>query len=193
MKLRPQSQYGFSLIELLVALIVFTIGLLAVAGLQTVSKQANYESLQRTTAAQIANGLLEDMRTNGDGIDTYLGAGDLGGGSRGAQPVPNCTSGSGCNPAQKAVSDLWVWEQMLDGNLEMNAGTAAGGLVSPTLCIDGPLVGGAGTYEVTIAWRGSASISNVNASLCGAISGNYGVQNALRRILHISTFIDPTF
>ena len=83
---RKTSQSGFSLIELLVALIVFSIGLLAIAGLQTVSKRANYESLQRTTAAQVANGALEDMRTNGAGIDIYLAAGDIGGGSRGAQP-----------------------------------------------------------------------------------------------------------
>ena len=191
MILRPQS--GFSLIELLVALIVFTIGLLAIAGLQTVSKQANYESLQRTTAAQVANGMLEDIRTNGGGIDTYLAAGDLGGGSRGAEPAPNCTSGSECNAAEKATFDLWVWEQMIDGNLEMNAGTAAGGLVLPTLCIGGPLVGGAGTYQVTIVWRGSASITNVNASLCGLVSGNYGAQNVLRRVVEITTFIDPTF
>ncbi len=191
MILRPQS--GFSLIELLVALIVFTIGLLAIAGLQTVSKQANYESLQRTTAAQVANGMLEDIRTNGGGIDTYLAAGDLGGGSRGAEPAPNCTSGSECNAAEKAAFDLWVWEQMIDGNLEMNAGTAAGGLLLPTLCIGGPLVGGAGTYEVTIVWRGSASITNVNASLCGLVSGNYGAQNVLRRVVEITTFIDPTF
>lgn len=191
MILRPQS--GFSLIELLVALIVFTIGLLAIAGLQTVSKQANYESMQRTTAAQVANGMLEDIRTNGGGIDTYLAAGDLGGGSRGAEPAPNCTPGSECNAAQKATLDLWVWEQMIDGNLEMNAGTAAGGLVLPTLCIGGPLVGGAGTYQVTIVWRGSASITNVNASLCGLVSGNYGAQNVLRRVVEITTFIDPTF
>ncbi len=193
MNLRSPSQSGFSLIELLVALIVFTIGLLAIAGLQMVSKQANYESLQRTTAAQVANGMLEDMRTNGSGIDTYLAAGDLGGGSRGAEPVPNCSSGSECNPAQKATFDLWVWEQMLDGNLEMNAGAAAGGLVLPTLCIGGPLLGGAGTYQVTIVWRGSASITNVSANLCGAVSGNYGVQNVLRRIVQIPTFIDPIF
>ena len=191
MILRPQS--GFSLIELLVALIVFTIGLLAIAGLQTVSKQANHESLQRTTAAQVANGMLEDLRTNGGGIDTYLAAGDLGGGSRGAEPAPNCTSGSECNATEKATFDLWVWEQMIDGNLEMNAGTAAGGLVLPTLCIGGPLVGGAGTYQVTIVWRGSASITNVNASLCGLVSGNYGAQNVLRRVVEITTFIDPTF
>ena len=81
-------QRGFSLLELLVALVVFSIGLLAVAGLQTVSKQANFEGLQRTTASQIANGLLEDMRVNGDAVNTYLGAGELGGGARGGQGLP---------------------------------------------------------------------------------------------------------
>ena len=124
---------GFSLLELLIALIVFSIGLLAIAGLQTVSKQANYEAIQRTTAAQVANGLLEDMRTNGNGIDVYSAAPQLGGGVIGAEPVPNCRDGSECNAAQKAAHDLWFWEQVLDGNLETNAGIAAGGLVLPEL------------------------------------------------------------
>jgi len=69
---------GFSLLELLIALIVFSIGLLAIAGLQTVSKQANFEALQRTAASQIAFGLLEDMRINGDAMAVYLAAGELG-------------------------------------------------------------------------------------------------------------------
>ena len=51
---------------MLVALVVFSVGLLAIAGLQTVSKQANFEALQRTAASQIAHGLLEDIRVNGD-------------------------------------------------------------------------------------------------------------------------------
>jgi type IV pilus assembly protein PilV len=190
---RKTSQSGFSLIELLVALIVFSIGLLAIAGLQTVSKRANYESLQRTVAAQVANGALEDMRTNGGGIGIYLAAGDIGGGSRGVQPVPNCKAGAECNQAQKAAYDIWFWEQMLDGNLEMNAGTAAGGLVLPTLCVTGPVAGGAGTYQVTIVWRGSATITSAINNTCGVASGNYGAQNELRRILQIPTFIDPNF
>ena len=193
MNTRVSLQCGFSLIELLVALIVFSIGLLAVAGLQTVSKRANYEALQRTTAAQLANGVLEDMRTNGGGIDIYLAAGDIGGGSRGAQPVPNCQAGAECNGAQKAAFDLWSWEQMLDGNLETIAGVGAGGLVLPTLCIVGPAAGGAGTYQVSIVWRGSASLTNVVADTCGLASGNYGAQNETRRIVQIPTFIDPNF
>lgn len=193
MNSRTFSQSGFSLIELLVALIVFSVGLLGVAGLQTISKRANYESLQRTTAAQVANGVLEDMRTNGVAMNIYLAAGDIGGGSRGAQPVPNCKAGSECNAAQKATYDIWFWEQMLDGNLETSGGVAAGGLVLPTLCIAGPVAGGAGTYRVTIVWRGSAMITNAVNNACGAASGNYGAQNELRRIVQIPTFIDPIF
>jgi type IV pilus assembly protein PilV len=193
MKTHMSLQHGFSLIELLVALIVFSIGMLAVAGLQTVSKRANYESLQRTTAAQLANSVLEDMRTNGGGMAIYLAAGDIGGGSRGAQPAPSCRVGAECNAAQKAAFDLWSWEQMLDGNLETIAGIAAGGLLLPTLCVTGPVGGGAGTYRVSIVWRGSATISNAVANTCGLASGNYGAQNELRRIVQIPTFIDPTF
>jgi len=186
------QQRGFSLIELLVALIVFSVGLLAVAGLQTVSKQANFEALQRTSGSQIAYGLLEDMRVNGDAMATYLAAGGIGGGSRGGEPAPNCSGNAVCNAAQKAAHDLWFWEQILDGNLEMNGNAGSGGLVLPTLCVDGPVGGGAGVYTVTIVWRGSASMSNGNASACGSAGGNYGAGNEFRRIMQIPTYIDPT-
>ncbi len=188
-----RSMLGFSLLELLIALIVFSIGLLAIAGLQTVSKQANFEAVQRTTAAQVANGLLEDMRTNGNGMDTYVAAPQLGGGAIGAEPVPNCRDGNQCNAAQKAAHDLWFWEQVLDGNLETNGGIGAGGLVMPALCITGPVAGGAGVYTVTIAWRGTASITSNLADPCGAAGGNYGAQNEFRRLLQIPTYIDPNF
>ena len=190
----PQNkQRGFSLIELLIALIVFSVGLLSVAGLQTVSKQANFESLQRTAASQIAHGLLEDMRVNGDGMNVYISAGDMGGGSRGAEPAPNCSGTAECNATQKAAHDLWFWEQVLDGNLETNGGIGTGGLVLPALCITGPAGGGAGVYTVTIVWRGTASINSNVANPCGTASGNYGAQNEFRRIVQIPTFIDPNF
>ena len=189
---RSLQQHGFSLLELLVALVVFSLGLLAVAGLQTVSKQANHEGLQRTTASQIAQGLLADMRTNGDAIDIYRTAGEIGGGKRGGEPAPNCYSGAECNAAEKAVYDLWFWEQAVDGTMETNAGVGTGGLVLPTLCIDGPGAGGAGVYRVSIAWRGTASMINTVNNACGSASGNYGADNEFRRIIQIPTYIDPS-
>ena len=189
----PINIRAFSLLELLIALVVFSIGMLAIAGLQTVSKQANFESLQRTTAAQVANGLLEDMRTNGNGIDVYAAAALVGGNSIPAEPAPTCRDADECNAVQKATHDLWFWEQILDGNLETNAGIAAGGLMLPAMCITGPPGGGAGVFQVTIVWRGTASISNNVANPCGTASGNYGAQNQFRRIVQIPTYIDPTF
>ena len=184
-------QHGFSLLELLVALLIFSVGMLAVAGLQSVSKQANFEGLQRTTASQIAYGLLEDIRTTGDALNIYRTALELGNGSRGAEPVPNCHEAAECNSAQKAVHDLWLWEQALDGNMETNAGVGTGGLMLPRMCIDGPAVGGPGVYTVTIVWRGTASITNGVNNPCGAASGNYGDNLELRRIIQIPTYIDP--
>ncbi|MEJ2129121.1 MAG: type IV pilus modification protein PilV [Woeseiaceae bacterium] len=194
MRSSANQQRGFSLLELLVALVVFSIGLLAVAGLQTVSKSANFEGLQRTTASQIAQGLLEDMRMNGDAIDVYRTAGDIGNGSRGAQPAPNCQSGAECNSAQKAAYDLWFWEQALDGTMEIGAaGGGTGGLVLPTMCVDGPVLGGPGIYTVTIVWRGTASIRNSVNNPCGAASGNYGGGLEFRRIIQVPTYLDPNF
>jgi len=191
MNYRRSRQNGFSLLELLVTLVVFSVGLLSIAGLQTVSKQANFEALQRTSASQVAYGLLEDIRMNGDGIPVYIAAGEFGNGSLGAEPAPNCTTAAPCNAAQKATHDLWAWEQIIDGNLETAAGAGTGGLVTPTMCVQGPVGGGAGIYQVTIAWRGSASINNAVNNACGTLGGTYGDNNEFRRIIQVPTFIDP--
>jgi type IV pilus assembly protein PilV len=185
------QQYGFSLVELLVALLVFSVGLLSIVGLQTISKQSNFEAIQRTTAAQVAQGLLEEMRLNGDAIAIYLAAGAVGQGSRGGEPAPNCAPDAECNSAQKAAHDLWFWEQVLDGNLETSAGTGTGGLVLPTLCITGAADGVAGIYQVSVVWHGMASINNGVNNACGVASGDYGATNEFRRIVQVPTYIDP--
>lgn len=192
MRAVPIAQRAFSLLELLIALVVFSVGLLAIAGLQTVSKQANFEAIQRTTASHIANGLLEDMRTNGDAIDIYAAAGEVGNGSRGNEPAPNCHNDEECNSAEKAAYDLWKWEQAIDGSTAIKAGESTGGLVLPTLCVNGPVGGGAGMYEITIVWRGGAELTNAINAACGTLTGNYGGGNEFRRILQVSTYIDPT-
>ena len=184
---------GFSLIELLVAVVIFSVGMLAVAGLQTVSKRANFEGLQRATATQIANGLLEDMRTNGDALATYVAAADLGGSVLGTEPAPTCKGASVCNSVQKAAHDLWFWESVLDGDQVVNVNGSVGGIVSPTICINGPAGASAGVYTVTIAWYGTVAMTDSGASLCGAASGKYDSNDQNRRLVQIPTYIDPTF
>ncbi|MDH3442204.1 MAG: type IV pilus modification protein PilV [Gammaproteobacteria bacterium] len=188
------KQRGFSLLEILVSLVVFSIGLLGIAGLQMLSKQAAHEGLQRTIASQVAYGLLEDMRTNGPGISVYDAANDLGGGTLSGLPVSSCRDpNTPCSPAQKAVHDLWYWERMVDGAQEVGLQGQAGGVLFPTVCIDGPGGGAAGVYSVSVAWRGGIELSNPDTSQCGAGSGNYGDGDRYRRVIQVATFIDPNF
>ena len=58
------GQNGVGLIDVMVAILIFSIGMLAIAALQTISKQSNYEALQRTNASTLAYDLLERMRMN---------------------------------------------------------------------------------------------------------------------------------
>ncbi len=183
---------GFTLIEVLVTLLIFSIGLLAVAGLQTISKKANYDALQRTTASLLASDMVERMRANGRMLSEYtLDEGvALGGGTLGAAPV-DCTAAN-CNATQMAWYDLAEWEQALDGNSELVEDTPTGGLVSPQACIEGPVGGAAGLYTVSIAWRGVTPLSNPVIHACGEGSGLYGETDEFRRILTIATYITPT-
>ena len=188
------KQTGFSLIELLVSIVIFSVGLLGIAGLQMVSKKANYEGLQRTIASQVAYGMLEDMRANGSGISIYAAAPDLGGGKLSGLPVSNCRNvNTPCSPAQKAGHDLWYWERVLDGAHEIGVEGQAGGVLTPTLCINGPAGGVSGVYLVSVAWYGSTSLMNPDTDACGSGTGKYGDNDANRRVLQVATFIDPNF
>lgn len=55
---------GFSLIEVLVAVLIMAVGILGMAGLQVVSMQQNRSSLLRAEAMQIGNDMLDRIRSN---------------------------------------------------------------------------------------------------------------------------------
>jgi type IV pilus assembly protein PilV len=55
---------GLTLVEILIALLILSIGLLGLAGLQTVSLQSNTGAYYRTQATALASGLADRMRAN---------------------------------------------------------------------------------------------------------------------------------
>lgn len=180
------GQRGFSLLETLIALVVFSVGLLGTAALQTVSKKATYDAVQRTTAAILAADLLERMRANPTALDSYLGTVTA---MPTALPAADCEAGA-CDPNEIATYDLWSFGQVLGGNLETTANGASGGLMDPTLCVSGPADGSSGFYEVAIVWRGRSDFPNRSAHNCGA--GRYGSGDASRRLLTFITFLDAS-
>ena len=61
---RPSVQRGVSLIEVLVAVVVLTIGLLGLAGLQANGMKVSLSSHYRAQAAQLAQDMADRMRAN---------------------------------------------------------------------------------------------------------------------------------
>ncbi|WP_162560103.1 type IV pilus modification protein PilV [Methylotetracoccus oryzae] len=189
------SSSGFSLVEVLVAVFVFAIGMLGMGALQLVSKQAGAEASQRTIAAAAAFELLERMRLNSHSLisatsplATYLTAGaDLTASSLTGWTVTNCTT-INCTTSELANFDLHRVLGVLNGSPEMRGTTSVGGVVDPTLCVTGPANGESGEYRVTVAWRGKAAMTDAHdGNSCG--QGRYGTNDEFRRILVLSTYI----
>lgn len=201
----PGRQAGVGMIEILVTVFILAIGLLGIAGVQFMSKRANFEATQRTTATLLANDILERMRANTTVLFDYVSEGTplgLGGGTIGTEP-----SASSTVPSDIALRDLWEWEQAIDGATELTGDTTTGGLVSPTACVFTAVPVGSGSqtgrYMVTIVWRGTAKLSDpVNPASpvpspdpysCGRATTKYhsdgATDNAHRRILVVNTFI----
>lgn len=195
---------GVTLIEVLVALVILSLGLLGVLRLQLLSKQNNRNSLEQTIAAQLAYDMLERMRSNNDGnaLLAYLNtAGNgLGGGQQGAEPNPDCSGSTAqCSNAQLAIHDVWLWERNLDGydeTLTTNSSTTAtGGLINPTACLSGPIGGGSGIYTLVIAWRSGIALPQDSAVDCGLDAKNgagqalYGDSGEYRRTARFTAYI----
>lgn len=155
------SARGFTMIELLVAVLVMGIGVLGVAGLQLVSLQNNRESLARAEAVSLAYDMLDRIRVNpGVGV---AGANYDGVDFEDDPPASgNCVTGN-CSPAQMVNFDVAAWKCSLGG---YHTHTACEGLRSNELLPeateqpgladgDGAIdVDGDGVITVSVRWTG---------------------------------------
>ena len=203
-------QKGVGLIDVMIAVVIFSVGLLALGALQTITKQSNYEAIQRSTAAMLSHGMMERMRMNSLADSEYVGSATISAlsyyvstgtvvlepsiSNTSTPPTPNCSSAT-CTYKQLAAWDKYAFQQMLFGVNETANGNDVGGLLSPTACIstDASTSGGPGRYTVTIVWRGQTRLENQSANDCGEGLGLYDDTNAddfaYRRILEMKSFM----
>lgn len=184
--MKQKSQHGLGLIEVLMAMLIFALGILGMASMQVNAKRTSYDALQRSIATALTRDIIERMRSNPS--DAALAAyvvSDLGGGSL-ATPSADCISSDKCDVLELAVHDLWEWEQALDGASESLSGVNAGGLVSPQACI----TNNAGVVTVAIAWKGFGGKVNPTGSTCGEGNGFYGTGEIDRQLLVVNTYIE---
>lgn len=101
---------GFSMMELLVAVLVMGIGVLGISALQMVSLQNNRGALHRAEAVQLAYDMLDRIKAHGTPAlyDAYDMDDD--------PPAPTNCNAAICTPAQMAVFDRAVWKCLLGGH-----------------------------------------------------------------------------
>lgn len=144
-----QKSLGFSLVETLVALIVFAIGILGFIGMQNRSVQMNVEMDQREQASRILNYMVEAIQTNRDAKGCYVTIGGVhaspyaGTGTAGSF---SCSAFGTLETQAQANDDLNFWDDLLKGN---NQG---GSLLSARGCVSENTVDG--TMTVSVVWQG---------------------------------------
>ncbi|MCX7098669.1 MAG: type IV pilus modification protein PilV [Methylococcales bacterium] len=109
---------GFTLIEVLVSIMVLSIGLLGLAGLLATSLKSNQSAYNRSQAAQLAYDLADRMRTNIGGMNTYITIDPADAAAQAA-----CLTTAGCSQSEMAENDLYEWNLQVTNTLPNGAGT----------------------------------------------------------------------
>ena len=116
-----RKQTGASLVEVLVAVVLLTFGILGVAGLQLVGTKTNHGSYLRSQAVSLAYDVADRMRANAAGAlaNTYnTAAATLYAPGDG----PNCGAVVGAVGAAAPAADVNQWKSCLEGALPAGRG-----------------------------------------------------------------------
>ncbi|MDH3452632.1 MAG: type IV pilus modification protein PilV [Gammaproteobacteria bacterium] len=138
---------GFTLVEVLVALVVMAVGMLGIAALYVEGLRAGRTAIYRTAAVSLAADMADRIRANPNAAAGYAGVGP--GANNG------CVNGPvDCSATQLAQDDWFWWLQSVNDN--MPSGTAAAIAVQ-----DLPLTT---QYNITVSWP-EAGLGTVSYTL----------------------------
>jgi type IV pilus assembly protein PilV len=136
---------GFTLVEVLIALIIMSVGMLGIAGLYVHSMQAGRTSMFRHHAVTLAGDVADRIRANPRAGAVYALAG----------ADNNCVAaGVDCTPADMAANDIFLWDQQaLD--------TLPNGVVA--VVFDNAVV--PPTYQITVSWTEPGEVMNYTVTI----------------------------
>jgi len=129
------------MIEVLLAVVVLAIGLMAGSKMQMLGMNFTQGAQLRTTATMAANDIIDRMRINPQGVAS---GGYDNANTNNAPADPGCVA-NGCTPAQLAEHDLRVWASYF-GKVD-GANT-----ITPLAGATGTITVANNVYEVKITW-----------------------------------------
>jgi len=117
---------GFTLIEVLIAMLIMAFGLLGLAGLQATGLSDNQSAYFRSQATQLAYDIADRIRVNLDDASNGAASIYITQDPTTALPQADCTTvTSTCTTADLAENDLSQWNLSVTNTLPMGAGTLA--------------------------------------------------------------------
>jgi type IV pilus assembly protein PilV len=150
-----RTQSGFSLLEVLIALVVLSIGLLAHSKIQALGVRASAEANLRTQATFLVNDMMERMRANraASSHNSYYADNDYTAIDCTADPPKICSEGTAgtaedCTAEEMADEDAHQWFCSV-------AATLPGGNVSVAFADP--------SYSIQVSWNGLDEDGNVQA------------------------------
>ena len=137
---------GFNLVEVLIALIIMSVGMLGIAGLYVHSMQAGRTSLFRHHAVTLAGDVADRIRANPRALAAYAAGG----------ADNNCVGGGiNCTPAQMAGNDIFLWQQQA-------VDTLPAGQVAVIFTDNTPAPH---TYAITVSWTEPGQVLGMTYSI----------------------------
>lgn len=149
------KQQGFTLLEVLIAVLVFSIGMMGVAGMVLASMRGTHTAQLHTQATLQAQWIGDAMRANPAGV--MAGAYNMT-----APTAVSETCATGCTPAQTATRDMETWGSMLSRALPAGQGSVRCQLNSPQR--EGVDAFPAGLCTISMTWSESDETRNTGAS-----------------------------
>ena len=167
-----RKQTGFSMIELLVSVVIMSIGVLGMAGLQIISMQQNRSALLQGEATLRANDILDRIRANPNTDYAAL-----------LNDTPGTTSdcvgdSANCSETAMAAYDIAQWQCSLnstaaDGsthtvcdNFDIK-GVLPGGFCTDVTdsCAGGSIDLTSGIYTVSVQWVDQQQVDNAGGTV----------------------------
>ena len=180
-----RREEGLGFIELLIALLLLSVGALGLLAVQLVSWRTSIEGAQVSQATALARDLLARIDSNPEALRRYVRNEPRADSPPSADLVLCHTAAADdaatprCDPEALAAYDLLQWLELLAGGPE-----SATGLPEPVACI----VAQEQRVTVAIAWRGPRAAASPVPSRCGAGLGRYGPDDQWRRVVALRTW-----
>lgn len=164
--------HGVTMIEVLITIVILTIGLLGVAGLQARMQLAEVESYHRSHAIVLLQDIVARVAANRRNAMNYVTATPVGTGNA----LQNCLGLTG------SALDLCQWNNALLGASEVSSGgQQVGAMIGARGCITNVSATMPREFTVAVVWQGVAPTVAPTVTTCG--QGLYGNEQTRRALV----------